>query len=140
MDDLDGRLLAALAADGRASVSALAAELGVTRATVRARMARLTEAGEILGFRAVLRGDLADRPVRGVVSIEVEGTGAPRITRSLLALPEVIAVHSTHGRWDLVAELGADTLEALDAALGRIRRIDGVSRSETSLYLSTRRR
>ncbi|PWJ21937.1 Lrp/AsnC family transcriptional regulator [Jannaschia seohaensis] len=139
MDDLDERLLAALVADGRASVSALAAELGVTRATVRTRMARLVEEGEIQGFRAVLRGDLGERPVRGVVLIEVEGTGARRITHTLLTMRDVVAVHSTHGRWDLVAELGADTLEALDATLDRIRRIDGVSRSETSLYLSTRR-
>ncbi|CUH38805.1 Regulatory protein AsnC [Jannaschia seosinensis] len=139
MDDLDHRLLAALAKDGRASVSALAALLGVTRATVRARMDRLVQAGEILGFRAVLKGDVADRPVRGIVLIEIEGMGAARVSRMLGAMPEVEAVHSTHGRWDLVAELGAETLEALDAVLNRIRRIDGVSRSETSLYLSTRR-
>ncbi|MCK0168820.1 Lrp/AsnC family transcriptional regulator [Jannaschia sp. S6380] len=139
MDDLDRILLAALSSDGRASVSALAARLGVTRATIRARIARLTEAGEILGYRAVLKGDLADRPVRGIVLIEIEGKGSARVTRMLTAMPEVEAVHSTHGRWDLVAELGADTLELLDATLNRIRLIDGVSRSETSLYLSTRR-
>jgi DNA-binding Lrp family transcriptional regulator len=139
LDDLDGRLLALLEADGRAPVASLAAALGVTRATVRARMRRLEAVGEILGYRVVTRADLADRPVRGVVSVEVEGTGAPRIARVMLVLPEVRAVHSTHGRWDLVAELGAETLEALDATLDRIRRIDGVSRSETSLFLSTRR-
>ena len=54
-------------------------------------------------------------------------------------MTEVEAVHSTHGRWDLIAELGADTLEALDTTLNRIRLIDGVSRSETNLYLATRR-
>ena len=139
MDDLDERLLAALVADGRASVSGLAADLGVTRATVRARMARLVESGEIQGFQAVLRRDLAEAPVRGVMLIEVEGVGAPRIGRTLLGRREVVAVHSTHGRWDLVAELGAETLEALDGTLNRIRRIEGVSRSETSLYLSTKR-
>jgi DNA-binding Lrp family transcriptional regulator len=139
MDDLDGRLLALLRSDGRAPVASLAAALGVTRATVRARMRRLEARGEILGYRAVTRADRADRPVRGVVSVEVEGTGTRRIARALLALPEVEAVHSTHGRWDLVAELGADTLEALDAALDRIRRIEGVRLSETSLFLSTRR-
>ncbi len=55
-------------------------------------------------------------------------------------MPEVEAVHSTHGRWDLIAELGADTLETLDVTLNRIRLIYGVSRSETNLYLSTQRR
>lgn len=139
MDDLDRRLLAELATDGRASVSALAAALGVTRATLRARMDRLTGAGEILGYRAILKGDVADRPVRGIILVEIEGTGTARINRTMVAMPEVEAVHSTHGRWDLIAELGADTLEALDATLNRIRRIEGISRSETNLYLSTRR-
>ena len=139
MDDTDRRLLALLTKDGRASVSALAATLGMTRATVRARMERLTASGELLGFRAVLRGDLADRPVRGIILIEIAGTGTARVSRSLAAMAEVEAVHSTHGRWDLVAELGAETLEALDVTLNRIRTIEGVSRSETNLYLSTRR-
>ncbi len=140
MDDIDHRLLAALSADGRASVSALAAGLGVTRATVRARIARLEAAGEILGYRVVTRADLSEHPVRGIVLIEIEGTGAARISRAMIAMPEVVAVHSTHGRWDLVADLGAETLEALDATLNRIRSIGGITRSETNLYLSTRRR
>ncbi|WP_311200350.1 Lrp/AsnC family transcriptional regulator [Jannaschia sp. W003] len=140
LDDLDRRLLAALAADGRATISALAAALGVTRATVRARMERLERSGEIAGYRAVLRSDLADAPVRGIVLLEIEGRGAARIARGLAGMPEVTAVHSTHGRWDLVAELATGTLEALDAVLARIRAVEGVSRSETSLYLSTLRR
>ena len=139
MDDLDKSLLAQLTKDGRASISTLAQSLGITRATVRARMERLTASGELLGFRAVLKGDLDDRPVRGIILIEIEGQGAERIIRHLTGLPEVEAVHSTHGRWDVVAALGADTLQALDLTLNRIRRIDGVSRSETNLYLSTRR-
>ena len=139
MDDLDHRLLVQLSKDGRAGISTLAARLGVTRATVRARMEKLSQVGEILGYRAVLKSDLADRPVRGIILIEIEGKGAARVSRTLAAMMEVEAVHSTHGRGDLIAELGADTLEALDTTLNRIRLIDGVSRSETNLYLATRR-
>jgi len=140
MDELDRKLLAALAKDGRASVSSLAALMGVTRATLRARMEKLEASGEITGYRAVLRSDLAEAPVRGIVLLEIEGRGAARIARLLHAMPEVTHVHSTHGRWDLVAEMATRTLEALDAVLIRVRAIEGVSRSETSLYLSTMRR
>jgi DNA-binding Lrp family transcriptional regulator len=49
----------------------------------------------------------------------------------------VSALHSTNGRWDIVAELRADSLEAFDRVLGRIRQLEGVSRTETSLLLST---
>ena len=47
MDDLDQRLISALRHDARASHSDLAAQLGVTRATVRARLARLEARGVI---------------------------------------------------------------------------------------------
>ena len=49
----------------------------------------------------------------------------------------VASLHSTNGRWDIVAELRADSLEAFDRVLGRIRMIEGISNTETSLLLST---
>ncbi|MCR9115079.1 MAG: Lrp/AsnC ligand binding domain-containing protein, partial [Rhodobacteraceae bacterium] len=69
----------------------------------------------------------------------IEGRGADRIIRQLNGLSAVRAVHSTNGRWDLIVEIGAPTLEALDEVLARIRRFDGVSTSETSLLLSTKK-
>ena len=50
MDDTDARLIAELRRDGRAALSDLADRLGIGRATVRARMERLVERGEIAGF------------------------------------------------------------------------------------------
>ena len=47
------------------------------------------------------------------------------------------ALHTTNGRWDIVAELRTDSLEAVDRVLSRIRLIDGISNTETSLLLST---
>ena len=46
-------------------------------------------------------------------------------------------LHTTNGRWDIIAELHADTLEEFDRVLSRIRRIEGVANSETNLLLST---
>ena len=140
LDDLDRRLLAELSRDGRAAISSLAASLGVTRATVRARMARLEAAGVILGYRAVLRSEMGEAPVRGIALLEVAGQSAKRITGRLLTMPEVTVVHSTHGRWDLVAEVSTETLDALDRVLFDIAAIQGVTRSETSLFLSSFRR
>jgi DNA-binding Lrp family transcriptional regulator len=47
------------------------------------------------------------------------------------------ALHSTNGRWDIVAELRADSLASFDQVLGRIRQLDGIASTETSLLLST---
>lgn len=137
MDKTDERLLAALRHDARASLSDLALRLGLSRSTVRARIERLQRAGEILGFTVVLKQDVLRDPVRGLMMVGIEGRGAARITRQLHGMAEVRAVHSTNGRWDLIVELGTETLEDLDRALARIRMLDGVSTSETSLLLAT---
>lgn len=139
MDELDTRLVKALTRDGRASVSQLAADLGVTRATVKARMDRLRDSGEIAGFAVLTRADVAAHPVRGLMMLEIEGRGAERVARALLGMVEVQAVHATNGTWDLIVEIGTEALDALDGVLSRIRMLDGVTRSETSLLLSTRR-
>jgi DNA-binding Lrp family transcriptional regulator len=139
MDNLDGRLIATLRQNGRASLSELANTLGVTRSTVRIRLDRLVATGEIAGFTVLTRSDIQPDPVRGLMMLEVAGRGAERAMKRLTAIPEVRAVHSTNGTWDLIAEISAETLEAFDQVLFTIRRLEGVTRSETSLLLSTRR-
>jgi DNA-binding Lrp family transcriptional regulator len=139
MDDLDRKLISALRHDARASLSDLALLLGVSRTTVRGRIERLRARGDIVGFTVVLRQDAHRDAVRGLMMIGIEGRGAERITRQLGGLPEVRAIHSTNGRWDLIVEIGTETLEALDAVLARVRRFEGVATSETSLLLSTRK-
>ncbi len=136
---MDGRLIGALRRNGRASLSDLAADLGVTRSTVRARLDRLVAGGEIAGFTVLTRSDVRPDAVRGFMMLEIAGRGAEKIVKRLTSMPEVLAVHSTNGTWDMIAEIGTDTLEAFDQVLFAIRRLEGVTRSETSLLLSTRR-
>ncbi|RKF16995.1 Lrp/AsnC family transcriptional regulator [Roseovarius spongiae] len=139
MDDTDRKLLSALRHDARASLSDLALELGVSRTTVRSRIERLQRAGEILGFTVVLKEDTARDPVRGLMMLGIEGRGADRIVRQLNGLSAVRATHTTNGRWDVIVEIGTPTLEAFDAVLAQIRRLDGIVSSETNLLLSTRK-
>ncbi len=139
MDALDQKLVTLLRQDGRRSVSDLAGELGVARATVRARMERMERSGEILGYTVILRADAVDLPVRGIMMIEIEGHAADRVIRGLGGFAEVSAIHTTNGRWDLVAELGAASLTEFDAVLRRIRLIPGITGSETCLLLATPR-
>ena len=139
MDDLDTGLIAELRRDGRASISELAEQLKVSRATVRTRLERLKEAGEIAGFIVLTRADISEAPVRGLMMIGIEGRGGDRIMARLTGLPAVMAVHSTNGKWDLIVELSTQTLLELDEVIHRIRNIEGVMTSETNLLLSTRK-
>jgi DNA-binding Lrp family transcriptional regulator len=139
MDDLDNRLVTLLRHNGRRSISDLAVDLDVSRATVRARMERLERSGAILGYTVILRADAFDQRVRGIMMVEVEGHAADRVIRALGGFPEVSAIHTTNGRWDLVVELAAETLTDFDTMLRRIRLIPGITNSETSLLLATPR-
>ncbi|WP_333868804.1 Lrp/AsnC family transcriptional regulator [Cypionkella sp.] len=139
MDEMDQRLIAELRRDGRASFSDLAERLALSRATVRARMERLAAKGEIAGFTVLTRSDVADAPVRGLMMIGIEGRGGEKVMARLAGIPAVLAVHSTNGKWDLIAELATQTLLELDEVIHRIRNLEGVVTSETNLLLSTRK-
>ena len=138
MDDTDTRIVAALRRDARISLSDLAATVGVSRITVRSRMERMRADGVIVGYTVVLAEDVRESPVRGLMMLGIEGRGTDRVLRALGGIGAVRAIHTTNGKWDVIVELGTETLEALDEVLARIRRLDGVMTSETNLLLATR--
>ncbi|MER8803325.1 Lrp/AsnC family transcriptional regulator [Mesorhizobium sp. M0998] len=139
MDQLDERIITSLRHDARRSISDLAISLDVSRATVRSRIERLERDGVIVGYTVILRADAVDQRVRGIMMIEIEGHAADRVIRALGGFSEVSTIHTTNGRWDLVIELGTQTLSEFDAVLRRIRLIPGITGSETSLLLATPR-
>ena len=133
MDDTDRRLIGLLRNDARASV----ASLGVARGTVQNRMSRLAANGTIVGYTVRLKPDVEEQRMRAFMTVSVEGNQVDAVLKSLRGDPSVAALHSTNGRWDIVAELRADSLEGFDRALARIRLVEGISQTETSLLLST---
>jgi DNA-binding Lrp family transcriptional regulator len=137
VDDTDRRLIALLRNDARASVAALAKTLGVARGTVQNRMARLSADGTIVGYTVLLAPDVEEQRIRALMTVAVEGNNVDAVIRSLRGEPAVAALYSTNGRWDIVAELRADTLEGFDRVLARVRLIEGIAQTETSLLLST---
>ena len=126
LDAQDLRLIGLLRENASMSVAQLAKQLKVSRGTVQ----NTPEA--------------AAHRVRAIMSIAVEGDRiegdrSDAILRTLRGYPEVHALYTTNGRWDIVAEIGTDSLETFDAVLRRIRGIKGVANSETSLLLSTQK-
>jgi DNA-binding Lrp family transcriptional regulator len=137
MDDLDRRLVALLRANARATVASIAKSLHVARGTVQNRIAKLERDGTITGYTVRLKPQVDEHRIAALMTIAVEGNRAESVLRSLRGDPAVEALHTTNGRWDIVAELRADSLEAFDRVLGRIRQVDGIASTETSLLLST---
>lgn len=137
LDDIDRRLIALLRSDGRAPVTALARQLGVTRATVNSRLDRLIDSGLVLGFTVRVRDDHGDDDVRAISLIEVNGRNTTDVIKQLRGMPELQSLHTTNGGWDLVAEIRCASLREFDDVLRQIRTCDGVINSETSLLLNS---
>jgi DNA-binding Lrp family transcriptional regulator len=139
VDDLDRQLIAELRTNARAPVASLAKKLRVARGTVQNRLNKLEKDSTILGYTVRLRPQTEVHRIAALMTIAVEGNRTAQVVHTLRGDPAVTALHSTNGRWDLVAELRADTLEAFDQVLARIRLVEGISGTETSILLSTQK-
>jgi DNA-binding Lrp family transcriptional regulator len=136
-DSLDRELISLLRHDGRAPLSKLATILKVSRGTVQNRLDRLLNSGAILGFSVRVREDYGLDTVRALMMIEVAGRSTTQIIRQLRGIAELVALHTTNGSWDLIAEIQTGSLAEFDRVLRDVRMIEGILNSETSLILST---
>lgn len=135
IDPTDRKLIALLKNDGRASITTLAGQLGVSRATVQHRMDALVQSGTIRRFTVEIDAGDADDMIHAIANIRLEGNLERSATRALEALPEVQSLYSTNGAWDLVVFIEALNLSEFDSILRKIRHIRGVKDSETSILL-----
>ena len=139
MDDTDRHLISLLRQDARLTVAALASKLGVSRGTVTNRLRKLEDEQVIVGYTLRLRPDAEPNQIRAWMGVLVEGNQTREVIANLLGEPGVQALHDTNGRWDLLAELRADSMAELSRVLERVRLIKGIRTTETSILLASYR-
>ena len=134
MDDVDKAIVEALQHDGRLPYTKLAAEVGLSEAAVRQRVARLTESGVVqivavtdplmLGFRRM-----------AMIGLKVEGD-LREVSNAIAAIPEVSYVVIVSGSFDMMMEVVCEDDDHLLALLNdTVRSIPGVRSTETFTYL-----
>ena len=134
MDDVDKAIVEALQHDGRLPYTKLAAEVGLSEAAVRQRVARLTESGVVqivavtdplmLGFRRM-----------AMIGLKVEGD-LRVVSDAIAAIPEVSYVVIVSGSFDMMMEVVCEDDDHLLALLNdTVRSIPGVRSTETLTYL-----
>ena len=138
LDDTDRRLLALLSANARTPTALLARHLGLSRSTVQERLKRLERDRVIVGYTVTLGAVEAPAGVGAQVMLTLDPKFQDRAVEALRGLPEVKSARTVSGRYDLVAEVTAPTSEALDAVLTRIGKLPGVTRTTSSILLSTK--
>ncbi len=138
LDQTDLALLTLLRENARASVADLARRLGLSRTTVQSRLQRLERDKSVLGYTVVVPDAAEASLVRAHVMITAAPKSGAAIEAALRRMPDVRALHSVSGPFDLIAIVAARTIGELDLAIDRIGAVGGVERTMSAIVLSTR--
>jgi Lrp/AsnC family transcriptional regulator for asnA, asnC and gidA len=136
IDPIDCRMIEFLQKDGRLSNTEIAKKLGISEATVRTRLQRLIQEEYIqivavsnplkLGFEAV-----------GTIRIHVDIKQMDKIIRELKGIRALWHIVQSTGGTGIETEFVVKDLNKLNELIfEKINRIDGVLRTETSLFLN----
>lgn len=136
IDPIDCRMIEFLQKDGRLSNTEIAKKLGLSEATVRTRLQRLIQEQYIqivavsnplkLGFEAV-----------GTIRIHVDLKQMDKIIRELKGIRALWHIVQSTGGTGIETEFVVKDLNKLNELIfEKINRIDGVLRTETSLFLN----
>ena len=124
-DPIDARLLMALRMDPRATTIALAEQIGVSRNTVQARLARLEARGALLPFDRRIDPAFLGYPMRAYVLTLVKQRLLDEVAAALTQVPEIVEVQGLTGTVDLLIEVVARDADDLYRIAGRILDIRG---------------
>jgi DNA-binding Lrp family transcriptional regulator len=136
IDALDARLIRAMCETPRAGVMELARQLGVARGTVQARLDKLQQRGVICGFDPDLDLRAMGYEVLAFVSLEIAQGRLEDVCSHLREIPEVLEIYSVTGPGDLNCRVVAHTNEHLQAVIGRVLEVQGISRTTTQIALT----
>lgn len=135
VDATDARILRALAEDPRRTVVALAQQLGLSRNTVQARLARLESGHVFLGFDRRINPASLGYPLMAFITVHVQQRKLAETTAQIAEIPEVLEGHGLTGTADLLLRVVAVDAEDLFRVNGKILACDGVERTDTALAM-----
>jgi DNA-binding Lrp family transcriptional regulator len=136
LDDVDRRLIQLLVADGRATNRALARDVGLTEATVAARIRSLQER-RILGVTATFDWKRAGFRMGVWVALQAEGRHLGSVSEAICELPDVHIAVATLGSADLLAHVLAPDIDATVAIIDKLAHLEGARLISADLVLET---
>jgi DNA-binding Lrp family transcriptional regulator len=133
----DYAIFAELQRDGRLPFTALGARIGLSEAQVRRRVKWLTEA-DVFAVTAVAHPSVLGLSCMAWIGLEVRPGDVEEVARTLVDTSGVDYVVISSGRFNVMCEVACADAAALDPIVLEMRRIDGVERTETFVYLALR--
>ena len=138
MDEYDRKILSVLSVEGRISMTALGARVGLSKTPVTARVKRLEEDGVITGYRATLSASKLGVEHIAFLEVKLSDTREKALdafNQAVRAIPEVEACHMIAGGFDYLIKVRTSDIFAYRQVLGeQLSRLPNVA--STSTYIS----
>lgn len=138
LDDTDRRILAELQEDCKAPLAHVGKRVGLSAPSVMERIRKLEEAGIIRGYHAVLNSRKVGLDVTSFIGVSASVRGIDELEEQIANFEEVLESHHVTGAYTMLLKVKTQNTETLEQLISRIRLIDGVTRTETLVVLSTR--
>ncbi|MFP5282045.1 MAG: Lrp/AsnC family transcriptional regulator [Actinomycetes bacterium] len=137
LDEVDHKILALLAENGRESYAALGTAVGLSTPAVKRRVDRLRSEGVIRRFTAEVEPAALGWTIEAFVELYCEGRVPPDRMRAMVTtIPEVVEAWTVTGEADGILLVRSADAAHFERTLGIIRTYPGVSRTRSSLVLS----
>lgn len=131
-DELDMRILSELTKDASISVPQLSKKLNVNASVLYSRIKRLGKRSLIKKFTVIINEGMLGINVKATVGINRDPKLKEPIHSELLRIPEVRSLSEVTGRFDMIVNVNARTLEELhNIVIERIGKIEGIQNTET---------
>lgn len=139
MDTVDRKIIDALRLNGRATYAELGRQVGLSASAVHERVGKLEATGVITGYHAVVDPNAVGLGVTALIGIHpTDSADDEEVATALGQLSEVESCYAVAGEDAFVVKVRVATVDELEHTLGRLRKIHGVSRTRTTVVLSTR--
>ncbi|MEE1939001.1 Lrp/AsnC family transcriptional regulator [Streptomyces sp. TRM 70361] len=137
LNQLDERIVRALAEDARRSYADIGAEVGLSAPAVKRRVDRLREQGAITGFTVRVDPAVLGWETEGFIEMYCRHKTSPDdIRRGLSRYPEVVSASTVTGDADAVVQVFAADMRHFERVLERIAGEPFVERTRSVLVLS----
>ncbi len=130
MDDIDAKIIALLKKDGRMAFVEVAKRIGLTEGAIRARVKKLTDIGSIKRFTLDTKDD-----VKAVVMVATSrSVSTTKVASSIMELG-IDRTYEISGNFDIICFVESGSIEQVNELVEKIRNIDGVTDTSTSMVL-----
>jgi len=140
LDSIDLGILDLLQENCKQSLAQIGEQVGLKAPSVLERIHKLEEVGVVRGYSALIDARLLGKDVTAFIGVSLaHPSHIEGFERDLAAVPDVLESHHVTGEHTLMLKVKTASTGSLERLIGGVRRIEGVTRTETMVVLSSQR-